>query len=132
VLLLLLSKDPDRVQRYHRIEATGPESLGSDAYDLWLKMPEYMLNRTVKRNTQSALKAYETAHQGTMGELMERRGLGDLYNTILAQQEEIERWRRAKARKGQTNVIIIGCAGMGAILIMILTVLLIIGLQMTS
>jgi Asp/Glu/hydantoin racemase len=65
-----------------------------------------------------------------MRELMERRGLLDLYDTIIAQQEEIEQERRARARRGQTSVIIIGCAGMASILIMILIVFAIIALKL--
>lgn len=130
VLFLLMSKDPARVARYRRIEAEGPESLGSDAYDLWKKIPEYMSSRAPGVKTQPQLNAYAEAHQGNMRTLMEQRGLLDLYNTTVTQQEEIERDRKARARRGQTSVIIMGCAGMGAILIMMLLVFIIIALKM--
>jgi hypothetical protein len=132
VLFLLMSKDPDRVLRYRHIEGDGPESLGSDAYDLWKKIPEYMPARAHSVKTQPQLVAYAEVHHGNMRGLMERRGLLDLYNTIVVQQEEIERERRARARRGQTSVIIMGCAGIGAILIMMLIVFIIIALKMTG
>jgi hypothetical protein len=132
VLFLLMSKDPDRVLRYRRIEADGPESVGSDAYDLWKKIPEYMPARAPGVKTQPQLATYAEAHHGSMRVLMEQRGLLDLYDTIIARQEEIERERRARARRGQTSVIIMGCAGMGAIVIMMLIVFIIIALQMTG
>ena len=132
VLFLLMSEDPDRVTRYHRIEANGPDTLGSDAFELWSKTPDYTPNRVAPVRTQADLRAYEIAHRGSMRELMEARGLAERYRTIAAEQEEYERIRREKARRGQTSVIIIGCAGMGAILIMILTVLFIIALQMAG
>jgi hypothetical protein len=40
--------------------------------------------------------------------------------------------RSAKARKAQNSVLIMGCAGIGAIVIMMLTVFLIIGLQLAG
>jgi hypothetical protein len=132
VLFLLLSEDPDRVARYRRVEANGPESLGSDAFELWSKLPNYMPNRNAPVRTQNDLRTYEILHRGAMQELMEARGLGERYSAIVAEQEEYELQRKAKARRGQTSVMIMGCAGMGAILIMMLTVLLIIGLQLTS
>src|SRR5688572_742052 len=46
VLLLISSKDPERSRLYRRIDAEGPDSLGSDAYDLWLKVPGYTAGRT--------------------------------------------------------------------------------------
>src|SRR3954469_9159593 len=70
VLFLLMSKDHARVARYRRIEADGPESLGSDAYDLWKKMPEYMSSRAEGIKTQPQLNGYAEVHQGTMRELM--------------------------------------------------------------
>jgi len=130
VLFLLMSKDPIRVARYRRIEADGPESLGSDAYDLWKKMPDYMPGRAPGVKTQPQLNAYAAAHQDSMCGLMEQRGLLDLYNAIVTQQEEIELERKARARRGQTSVIIMGCAGMGAILVMMLLVFIIIALKM--
>jgi hypothetical protein len=132
VLFLLMSKDPARIARYRRILAEGPESLGSDAYDLWKKIPEYMSSRAPGVKTQPQLNAYAEANQGAMRTLMEGRGLLKLYNTIVAQQEEIERERKARARRGQTSVIIMGCAGMGAILIMMLLVFIIIALKMAG
>jgi len=132
VLFLLMSKDPARVARYRRILAEGPETLGSDAFDLWKKIPEHMSSRAPGVKTQPQLNAYAEAHLDTMRTLMESRGLLDLYNTIVAQQEEIESERRARARRGQTSVIIMGCAGMGAILIMMLLVFIIIALKMAG
>jgi hypothetical protein len=130
VLFLLQSEDPARIARYRRIQADGPETLGSDAYDLWKKMPDYMPGRAEGIKTQPQLEAYAAAHHGTMRELMERRGLLDQYNTVIAQQEEIERERRARAKRAQTSVIIMGCAGIGAILIMMLLVFIIIALKL--
>jgi hypothetical protein len=122
VLFLLMSKDPLRMARYRRLESDAPGSLGNDAYDLWKEMPDYMLGSARGIKTQPALKAYAEANEGTMRQLMERRDLLDLYNTIIAQQGEIEQERRARARRGQTSIIIIGCAGMASILLMILIV----------
>ena len=130
VLFLLMSKDPLRMARYRRLESDAPGSLGNDAYDLWKEMPDYMLGSATGIKTQPALKAYAEAHQGTMRQLMERRGLLDLYNTIIVQQEEIEQERRVRARRGQTSVIIIGCAGMASILLMILIVFAIIAFKL--
>jgi len=130
VLFLLMSKDPLRMARYRRLESDSPGSLGNDAYDLWKEMPNYMLGSATGIKTQSALKAYAEARQGTMRQLMEGRGLLDMYNTIIAQQEEVEQERRARARRGQTSVIVIGCAGMASILIMILIVFAIIALKL--
>jgi len=132
VLFLLMSKDPERMARYRRIEADGPDTLGSDAYNLWKKMPDYMSGRAANVKTQPQLKAYAEANLGAMRTLMEQRGLQELYDTVIAKQEEIEQERRARARRGQTNVMIMGCAGMGAILIMLLVVLVIIALKLTS
>ncbi len=132
VLFLLISKDPLRIARYRRMEADGQESLGGDAYDLWKKIPDDMPGRLTGIKTVSAVKAYAEGHQDTMRELMERRGMADHYTSIIAEQAEIERERRARGKRGQTSIIIMGCAGMGAILIMILIVLFIIVLQMAK
>jgi len=132
VLLLLDSKDPDRVRRYHRLEANGPEGLGSDAYELWEQVPSYMSSRAQGVKTEPQLNAYAEAHQAAMRTLMERRGLLDRYNTIIAEQEQIEQERLARARRSQTTIVIMGCAGMGLILIMMLTVFIIIALKLTS
>jgi hypothetical protein len=132
VLFLLMSKDPVRIARYRRIEADGPDTLGSDAYELWKKMPDYMSCRVANVKTQPQLAAYAEANQGAMRQLMERRGLQELYESIITKQQEIEHERRARARRGQTGVLIMGCAGMGAILIMLLVVLVIIALKLTT
>jgi hypothetical protein len=132
VLFLMMSKDPDRVSRYRRMEADNAESLGNDAYDLWEKMPGYMSRRAPGVKTEPELKAYAEAHQGAMRELMERRGLLEHYNTIVAEQEIIEQERRARAKRGQKSIIIMGCAGMGAIIIMMLVIFIIIVLKLTS
>jgi hypothetical protein len=132
VLFLLMSKDPARIARYRRVEADGPETLGSDAYDLWKKMPDYMPGRARGVKTQPQLTAYAEANEGAMRQLMERRGQLDLYDTIIAKQEEIEQERRARARRGQTSVIVMGCAGMGAILIMVLLVMIVIALKLAG
>ena len=133
VLLLLMSKDPERVVRYRRMEADGPESLGSDAYDLWEKMPDYMPNRVAPGvKTEADLQAYAGLLQGSMRELMDRRGLGDLYNRIVAEQEEIERARQAKAKQSQRSIMIMGCAGMVTILIMMIVVFTLIIIKLGS
>jgi len=131
VLLLLTSKDPERMIRYRRLEASGPESLGSDAYELWEKMPDYMPDRVaVGITTLPELQAYAQAHEGAMRDQMERRGLLDRYDTIIAEQEELERERQARAKRSQRSIIIMGCAGMVTILIMMIVVFTLIAIQM--
>ncbi len=129
VLFLLSSQDPERVRRYTNVEATGPESLGSDAYDLWGKMPPYTPNLSAVVHTLPELRAYEKEHRGSMRRLMAERALLGRYDAIVQAQDQYWHTRKAKAAKGQTSVIIIGCAGMAAILMMALTVLLIIALK---
>lgn len=132
VLFLLLSEDPERVARYMDIGLGRGESLGSDAYELWRKMPDYMPNRVVKVKNQRELKEYEAVHVGSMRDLMQRRGLGELYDALMLRQAEFDRVRREKAKRAQSSVMIMGCAGMGAIVLMMLAVGLVIALQLTA
>jgi hypothetical protein len=130
VMFLLTSRDPARQERYKDVLSGKGESLGADAYDLWKEMPNYTPNRNAPVRTKKELAEYEQAHLGTMRPLMEARGLGDRYNSIVTGQVVFDEARAQRAKKAQHSIIIMGCAGMGAILLMMLTVLLIIGLQM--
>lgn len=130
VLRLILSKDPNRVARYKRLEAGGEESLGADALELWQKTPSYTPNLSVKVKDRAALHAYAQSQTGSMRRLMEGQGEGERYAQIVSEYEAYLAERKARAKSGQRSVLIMGCAGMGAILIMMLTVLLIIALQM--
>lgn len=132
ILFLLLSQDPDRVRTYKDIRLGRGENLGSDAFDLWKKMPDYTINKSAKVKTQKQLKAYEEQHIGDMHKLMEGRGLVDLYNEILARQIEYDTVRNAKAKRTQNSIIIMGCAGIGAIVLMMAAVFLIIALQLAG
>jgi hypothetical protein len=132
VLFLLMSQDPERVALYKDIARGHGESLGADVYELWSKMPDYFVNRAAPVKTQAELKAYEQAHLGSMKALMEARGLGERYNAILAEQVEHDRVRSEKAKRSQNTILIMGCAGIGAIVIMMLVVFLIIALQMAG
>ncbi|MEO5953256.1 MAG: hypothetical protein ABIQ44_12390 [Chloroflexia bacterium] len=132
VLFLLMSKDPERVRTYKDIRLGRGENLGSDAFDLWKKMPDYTVNKSAKAKTQKQLKAYEELHIGDMHTLMEARGLGDLYNEILARQVEFDTVRNARAKRTQNSILIMGCAGIGTIVLMMLAVFLIIGLQLAG
>jgi hypothetical protein len=129
VLRLILSRDPARVARYRYLEAQGEESLGADAFELWSKTPAYTPNLSVKIKDREGLEAYAQAHLGSMRRLMEGQGHRERYEQILADYEAYLADRKARARRGQQQVMIIGCAGMGAILVMMLTVLLIVVLQ---
>lgn len=129
VLFLLSSQDPERTRRYENVEVTGAESLGSDAYDLWSKMPPYTPDLSVAVRTLAELRAYEKEQRGSMKRLMAARDMLARYDAIVATQEEYWKGRKAKAAKAQTSIVIIGCAGMAAILMMALTVLLIIALK---
>jgi hypothetical protein len=138
VLRLISSEDPDRVRRYRNLEAQGPGTLGADAYELWSKMPDYMPNRTVPSGNWPDFHAYEEAHRGSMKRLMGDQGLLDRYNEMVGltarpqedEPKELSDADKARARRAQANVMIIGCAGLTAIAFMVLTVLLIIALQM--
>ncbi|MDQ6693223.1 MAG: hypothetical protein M3014_02205 [Chloroflexota bacterium] len=144
VLRLVLSKDPQRVRLYRKLEAGGPDSLGGDAYDLWRKIPPGTANLSVGIRTSPALREYAQQHAGSMRALMDAQGLGEAYRALLDAQHPTETTEdatgtregkpvdRAKARRAQMNMMIIGCVGMGAILFMVLTVLLIIALKSLS
>lgn len=132
VLFLLMSKDPNRMRRYAYIESPQPESLGADAYELWQQMPEYTVNRSAPCRTLEELGHYEVAHRWHMKRLMYERGMGERYEEIVTAQEEHERAYKARARRGQTSVLTIGCAGMALLAFMILTVLLIIAIKMSG
>lgn len=140
VLRLISSLDPDRVRLYRRIGATGEDSLGADAYDLWRKMPDYTPGLHAPAKTWPELAAYAEAHRGSMRRLMQARGLGDKYNSAVAGQPgshtpSLESQPlgkavdRVQARRAQTRIMLIGCVGMMALLFMVLTVLLIIALK---
>jgi hypothetical protein len=129
VLRLILSRDPARVARYRYLEAQGDESLGADAFELWSKTPPYTHNLSVSIKDREDLEAYAREHVGSMRRLMEEQGEGERYERILADYDVYLAERKARARRGQQQVMIIGCAGMGAILVMMLTVLLIVVLQ---
>jgi hypothetical protein len=134
VLRLILSEDPDRVNRYRRIEGTEPESLGADAYELWSKMPSYTPNLTVSAAQWPDFAEYERAHRGSMKRLMGDQGLLERYDAIVAAQSEPARTPadRAQARRAQAGVLIIGCVGMSLIAFMVLTVLLIMALRFSG
>jgi hypothetical protein len=130
VLRLILSEDPDRIARYRNLEAIGPATLGEDAYELWLKMPTYMPNRSVPAANWAG---YEAEQRGSMRRLMEAEGLLDKYSVIAEAQQraymEQQAARKARAKSAQRSVLIIGCAGMTFIVFMMLTVLLIIAIK---
>ncbi len=130
VMFLLTSRDPARQARYVDVASGKGESLGSDAYKLWLEMPDDTPNRTAPVHTKKELPEYEKAHLGSMRAVMEERGLGERYNSIVTGQVAFDTARSQKARKAQTSVMIMGCAGIGAIILMMLAVLLIIGIQL--
>lgn len=136
VLRLILSEDPDRVRRYRNLEATGPGTLGADAYELWSKMPSYTPNLTVPLGSRPDFHAYEEAQRGSMKRLMGGQGLLDKYNEMvseasrLQEPKELSEADKARAKRAQASVFMIGCAGMAAIAFMLLTVLLIIALRM--
>ena len=132
VLFLLSSQDPERMLRYRDIASGRGESLGSDAYELWAKTPNYMPAKSACVKTQRELKAYEVAHIGSMCKLMEARGLGKRYRSIITEQVEYDKARRERARRAQNSVLIMGCAGIGAIVLMMLAVGLVIALQLTG
>jgi hypothetical protein len=130
VMFLLTSRDPARQERYVDVASGKGESLGSDAYKLWLEMPDDAPNRTAPARTNKELAEYEKAHLGSMRAVMEARGLGERYNSIVTGQVAFDTARSQRARKAQTSVLIMGCAGIGAIILMMLAVLLIIGVQL--
>ena len=138
VLRLISSEDPDRVRRYSRPEATGPESLGADAYELWLKLPEYTPNRTIPLGIWPDFASYEKAQRGSMRRYMEAHGLLSKYNALVgppiegAQAEQRSEAEKARARNAQARIVVIGCVGMSLIAFMALTVLLIMALRMAG
>lgn len=141
ILRLISSQDPDRVRRYKRIEAAGEDTLGGDAYELWSKMPGYAANRSIPARTLPELKEYAAQHRGSMRRLMESKGLGEKYSAIIAAQkprrsalsiDPEDPADKPRVRRSQAGVLVIGCAGMAAIAIMVLTVLLIIALRSTG
>jgi hypothetical protein len=130
VLRLLLSEDPDRIRRYKWIESALPDGLGADAYELWRKTPGYTPNLSVPIKTIPDFETFEQEHRGSMRRLMESQGLGDRYAAILSDYEQYLAERKARIKRGQTRVLVMGCAGMGVILAMMLSVLLIILLRL--
>ena len=129
VLRLVLSEDPDRIRRYRQIESGGADSLGADAYELWRKTPSYTPNLSV---LASGFQEYEIGRRGSMRRLMENQGLLDRYNAIIAAQgaRQLTAEEKARARRAQQQVMVIGCAGMGLIALMVLTVLLLIAFKL--
>jgi len=128
VLFLISSKDRERIRLYRRIDAEGPGSLGSDAYELWRKVPNYTANRSIPFTNWADFNVYVKAHKGSMRQVMEKEGLGERYNTILEEAAA----RKARAKRGQAGVLTMGCIGLSAIAFMALTVLLIIGLRLLN
>ena len=141
VLRLISSEDPERVRLYRRIEAAGDDTLGGDAYGLWSKMPGYTANRSVPLKTLPAFAEYAAGYHGSMRRLMEAKGLGEKYDAIIAAQNP-KRSRfsidpenpadKPRVRRSQMSVLVIGCAGMLALVLMVLTALLIIAMGLTS
>ncbi len=132
VLFLLSSEDPERMARYRDIGLGRGESLGADAYELWAKTPDYFENKSAHMKTQRELNEYEQTHRGSMRSLMEARGLGDRYRAMVERQVEYDRVRKEKAKRAQNRILVMGCAGMGTILLMMLVVFLIIALQLVG
>lgn len=128
MLRLLLSEDPDRVRRYRFIESGGPDSLGADAYELWRKTPTYTPNLSVP---EQGFQEYEQTQRGSMRRLMESQGLSERYKAIMAAQatRQLTDEEKVRARRAQQQVIAIGCAGMGLLVLMVLTVLLVMALK---
>lgn len=126
VLRLILSEDPDRKRRYSNIEDKGPESLGADAYELWQKMPDYTPNLSVSRGD---FAAHEEALRGSMRRLMQAQGLQERYDDIIEAQKGHERALKARVKRAQTGVVLIGCMAMSLLAFMVLTVMLIIFLR---
>jgi hypothetical protein len=140
VLRLISSEDPERVRLYRRIEAVGDDTLGGDAYELWSKMPLYTANRSITAKTLPQLTEYAAQHRGSMRRLMEAKGLGEKYaGMVEAAKPRRSRFSidpedpadKPRVRRSQMGVLTIGCAGLGALLLMVLTALLIIGLGMS-
>ncbi len=140
VLRLISSEDPERVRLYRRIEAVGDDTLGGDAYELWSKMPLYTANRSIPAKTLPQLTEYAAQHRGSMRRLMEANGLGEKYaGMVEAAKPRRSRFSidpedpadKPRVRRSQMGVLAIGCAGLGALLLMVLTALLIIGLGMS-
>lgn len=138
VLRLILSEDPARVRRYSRLEDSRPEGLGADAFELWRKTPPYTENLSRPFNGWEEFGAYEEKTRGSMRRLMERDGLGERYSAMIEAQERYsytskpDEERLARARRGQSAIILMGCAGIAAIAVMMLTVLLIIAIRLNG
>jgi hypothetical protein len=132
VLRLLLSEDPDRIKRYKWLESTLPDGLGADAYDLWQKTPDYTPNLSIPLKTIAAFEPYEQTQRGSMRRLMESQGLADRYASIITDYEQYLIERKARIKHGQTRVLIMGCAGIGFMLLMVLAVLVIILFRLNS
>ena len=128
VMLLISSKDAERIRLYRRIDAEGPGSLGADANDLWRKVPGHTANRSIPFTSSDDFNSYVKAHEGSMRQVMETAGQGERYNTILEEATA----RKVQARRGQAQVLTMGCIGLSLIAFMALTVLLIIGLRLMS
>ncbi len=141
VLRLISSEDPERVRLYRRIEAVGNDTLGGDAYELWSKMPLYTANRSVPVKTVRQLTEYAKRHRGSMRRLMESKGLGEKYSSMVAAQtprksrlsiDPADPADKPRVRRSQMSLLVIGCVGMGVLLLMLLTALLIIGIGLSS
>ncbi|MDQ3928827.1 MAG: hypothetical protein M3328_06735, partial [Chloroflexota bacterium] len=117
--------------------AAGDDTLGGDAYELWSKMPTYTANRSIPVKTLPELRGYAAQHLGSMRRLMEAKGLGEKYEGILSARkprssalsiDPDDPADKPRVRRSQMGVLAIGCAGMLALLLMVLTALLIIAL----
>lgn len=126
---LVSSLDPNRIVRYSRIDADGPDSLGADAYELWSKTPTYTPGLSIKAKTMREVGEYEQRTRGSMRVLLESKGQLDLYERMLQADATHVLPRtteeQARARKAQIRVLTIGCIGISIIVFMALTVLLI-------
>jgi len=128
---LILSEDPARVRRYKWLESTLPESLGADAYELWQKTPEYTPNLSIPLKSLPELEAYDLEQRGSMRRFMETQGLGERYDTLVRDYDQYLAERKTRIKRGQTQVMIMGCAGIGLILVMMASVFVVIFLQLT-
>ena len=128
ILLLISSNDPERIRRYRRIDAEGPDSLGSDANEIWRKVPGYTSHRSIPLTNRADLDSHIKANEGSMRQVMDKAGQSERYHLILEQAAA----RKVQVKRGQAQVITMGCIGLSLIAFMALTVLLIIGLRLAG
>ena len=120
----------EKTGRPGKLEAVWLREYVEGTYDA-----AYVWNKKVYPPTMRVIEAAypdEDWHriQGSLARASQ--GLGDRYNAMMREYEVYLQERRARARKGQRSVLLIGCAGMGLIAIMMLTVLLIIVLKLVG